>query len=178
ARQVDTVLLDKTGTLTMNKPILTDIVAHGPGNTRDSVLALAAAAEALSEHPVGRAIVEAARARGLSRRLPKVDGFKATPGMGISCTVLTVPGSGGKTKKSKVKRTTQSPLLVGTRTWLQQNRVVIPPELGGNVASLEWQGKTVVFAAAGGVAVGALAVADRARPEAREAVAALHRWGV
>lgn len=66
-------------------------------------------------------------------------------------------------------------VLVGTRAWLQKHGIEIPPELEGGAASLEWQGKTVVFVSSGSWAVGALAVADRARPEAREAVSQLHR---
>ncbi|CAN0559567.1 unnamed protein product, partial [Laminaria digitata] len=60
---------------------------QGNANTKDSVLALASAAEAASEHPVGRAVTGAARARGVSKMEPMVDGFQATPGMGVSCTV-------------------------------------------------------------------------------------------
>ncbi|CAM9299244.1 unnamed protein product, partial [Ectocarpus fasciculatus] len=88
AHEVDTVLLDKTGTLTMNKPTLTDVLSQGAANTKDSVLALAASAEASSEHPVGTAIVEASRARGVSKLEPAVEGFQATPGMGVSCTIV------------------------------------------------------------------------------------------
>lgn len=60
---------------------------QGADNTKDSVLALAAAAEAASEHPVGRAVAEASRARGVSRLEPAVEGFQATPGMGVSCVI-------------------------------------------------------------------------------------------
>jgi len=67
-------------------------------------------------------------------------------------------------------------VLVGSRAWLSQHGVPIPPELEGHAASLEWQGKTVVFVAGGREAKGVLAVADAVRPEAREAVATLHRY--
>lgn len=67
---------------------------QGAANTKDSVLALAASAEAASEHPVGTAIVEASRARGVSKLEPTVEGFQATPGMGVSCTI--VKDRGGK----------------------------------------------------------------------------------
>ncbi len=67
---------------------------QGVANTKDSVLALAAAAEAASEHPVGRAVAEASRARGVSRLEPAVEGFQATPGMGVSCVIAT--DGGGK----------------------------------------------------------------------------------
>lgn len=70
-------------------------IIQGARNDRDSVLAQTAAAEALSEYPPGRAIVQAARARGLSRQVPAVAGFQATPGMGISCNLV----GGGKGKK-------------------------------------------------------------------------------
>eukprot|EP00752_Nemacystus_decipiens_P009679 g8648.t1 len=180
AHKVDTVLLDKTGTLTMNKPTLTDILSQGAANTKDSVLALAAAAETASEHPVGRAIAEASRARGVSRLEPKVEGFQATPGMGVSCVIVkdgggSAPGTTGARHQKLSKGTL---VLVGSRAWLTQHGVSVPPELEGHAASLEWQGKTVVFVAGGGEAKGALAVADSVRPEAREAVATLHRMGI
>lgn len=66
-------------------------------------------------------------------------------------------------------------VLIGSRAWLSRHGVSIPPELEGHAASLEWQGKTVVFVAGAGEAKGVLAVADSVRPEAREAVATLHR---
>lgn len=66
-------------------------------------------------------------------------------------------------------------MLVGSRAWLSRHQIPVPPELEGHAASLEWQGKTVVFVAARGETKGVLAVADSVRPEAREAVATLHR---
>lgn len=63
-------------------------IPQGAANTKDSVLALASAAESSSEHPVGKAVAEAARARGVVKLEPAVEGFQATPGMGVSCTVV------------------------------------------------------------------------------------------
>lgn len=74
--------------------LLYDLLDQGASNGKESVLALAAAAEAASEHPVGRAITEAARARGMAKRMPVVDGFQATPGMGISCTLVKTEKGG------------------------------------------------------------------------------------
>ena len=81
AGHIKTVLLDKTGTLTLGKPSLIDIVVEG-GWTEDAALAAAASLEALSEHPIARAVVNAASAKGLS--LAKVDGFTALQGHGVS----------------------------------------------------------------------------------------------
>ncbi|CBN73914.1 heavy metal translocating P-type ATPase [Ectocarpus siliculosus] len=180
AHKVDTVLLDKTGTLTMNKPTLTDVLSQGAANTKDSVLALAASAEASSEHPVGTAIVEASRARGVSKLEPAVEGFQSTPGMGVSCTIVKDRGgsASGTTGERHRKMSKGDLVLVGSRTWLSRHHVRIPPEIEGHAASLEWQGKTVVFVAGGGETKGVLAVADSVRPEAREAVGTLHRMGI
>eukprot|EP00903_Cladosiphon_okamuranus_P012938 g12081.t1 len=180
AHKVDTVLLDKTGTLTMNKPTLTDVVPQGAANMKDSVLALAAAAEGASEHPVGQAVVEASRARGVSKLEPAVEGFQATPGMGVSCVIVKDGGGAApRTTGARHKKLSKGELvLVGSRGWLSRHGVSIPPELEGHAASLEWQGKTVVFVAGAGEAKGILAVADSVRPEAREAVATLHGMGI
>ncbi|CAM9816654.1 unnamed protein product, partial [Hapterophycus canaliculatus] len=152
----------------------------GAVNTKDSVLALAASAEAASEHPVGRAVVEASRARGVSNLEPVVEGFQATPGMGVSCTIVKDKGgsASGTTGARHQKLSKGDLVLVGSRTWLSRHGIAVPPELEGHAASLEWQGKTVVFVAGRGEAKGVLAVADSVRPEAREAVATLHRMGI
>lgn len=89
-----------------------------------------------------------------------------------SVTVINLPCFPGPSDGS---RSGASLVLVGTRGWLRRNTVMIPPELEGRAASLEQKGRTVVFVSSGETALGALAVADGARPEAKRAVEQLHR---
>ena len=84
AARIDAVVLDKTGTLTEGRPALVE-VAPAPAFSEDEALALAAAVEALSEHPLSAAVVEAAEARGLA--LAPADAFEALPGAGLTATV-------------------------------------------------------------------------------------------
>jgi heavy metal translocating P-type ATPase len=136
------VAFDKTGTLTEGTPRVTAVrpVAGWDG---DRVLGLAAAAELGSEHPVGRAIVAAAREAGV--RLPVATGFTSTPGRGVTARMDGVE------------------VRVG-------NPAALPPAPG--VAELEATGQTTVVVAVDGAAVGALGLADRLRPDAAAAVAA------
>ncbi|MFD4130162.1 heavy metal translocating P-type ATPase [Streptomyces globisporus] len=149
--QVDTVALDKTGTLTEGTPRVTD-VHPVPASTLDgdALLALAAAAEHSSEHPLARAVVAAARERGLT--LTKATGFTSEPGAGVTATV-----SG---------RTVQ----VGSPTRL----VTTGDAATGNlVQAVEDQGRTAVLVLRDGVPVGVLGISDRLRPNAKATVAAL-----
>ena len=84
ARRLDTIVLDKTGTITWGKPALTDVIA-APGFAEADVLAVAAAVEHSSEHPLAQAIVDGARERGLAAR--QTDRFEAIPGHGVEATV-------------------------------------------------------------------------------------------
>lgn len=150
--QVDAVALDKTGTLTEGAPRVTDILPlPGSGLTEDALLALAAAVEHPSEHPLARAVVDAARARDLAP--PSVRDFASTPGAGVTATVdgrAVAVGSPGR--------------VLGGRT----DRAV--SEL---VARLEEEGRTAVLVARDGAPVGVLGVADRLRDDARDTVARL-----
>jgi P-type Cu+ transporter len=154
--RVGTIVFDKTGTLTVGRLTVTDLVATDAAG-EDAVLALAAAAEQGSEHPVGEAIVARAKERGLA--LPPISEFTTVPGQGID----------GMTADGRV--------LLGNRT-LMDARGVEVDALSRRTRELAASGKTVVVLALGGRALGALAVADELRREAREVVAALGRRGV
>ena len=158
ACKLDTLLLDKTGTITTGKPTLTDIVAAPTaGFTEDALLRMVASAERGSEHPLGEAIVRAAR----NRELPLADaiGFRALIGHGIEATV------DGKA------------LLLGNRK-LMEERGIAPNALDDAANRLAAEGKTPLYAAVAGTLAGLIVVADRVKPEAREAVAALRRAGI
>nr|WP_141630039.1 heavy metal translocating P-type ATPase [Salinibacterium sp. PAMC 21357] len=152
-RTVDTVLFDKTGTLTKGTPAVTAIEPT-EGFEADGLLALAAAAEADSEHPLARAIVAAAHERGLS--VPKSSDFESSPAVGVRARVAD--------------RTIQ----VGGPYLLEQE--------GGSElpVTAEWseQGAIILHILIDGSVVGALRLADEVRSESRDAIAALHERGV
>jgi Cu2+-exporting ATPase len=147
ARTLDVVIFDKTGTLTRGEPVLVE-------STSDESLALAAAVEADSEHPLARAIVEGARRRGLA--VAAASGFEALPGRGARASV------GGR-----------DVAVGGPR--LLADRGVEPDRVAG-----DWDaaGRTVLHVLVDGTVAGAIAVEDEIRPESREAVDALHALGV
>ena len=155
AHKIDSVVLDKTGTLTTGKPSVTDIVSIKM--EQDTLLRLAASAERGSEHPLGQAIVDEAKNRGLA--LEEVSRFNAMPGHGIEAQVN---GTG---------------VLLGTKVLMAQRGL----ELNGleeRGAQLAGQGKTPMYLAADGVVEGIIAVADTLRPESAEAVRILKGLGV
>jgi len=164
ARATD-VLLDKTGTVTRGRPALSEVVPLDPALGRDDALALAAAVEARSEHHVGRAIVEAARALEALPAL-EVSGFRAIPGRGVAASVTPAAS------------TTPTTVLAGNRAFLAEHGVAVPPEADARARALEARGETVVLLARGGALAALLSIADVVREEAAEAVAALRSCGL
>ncbi|MFF8951909.1 heavy metal translocating P-type ATPase [Streptomyces sp. NPDC014940] len=151
--QVDAVALDKTGTLTEGTPKVTDVrPLPGSGLGEEELLRLAAAVEHPSEHPLARAVVDAARARDLD--IPPVEDFTSAPGTGVSATVA------GRT------------VAVGSPTRLLTDGT--HPAFAAATA-LEEDGRTAVLVVADGTPVGVLGIADRLREEAAATTAALER---
>ncbi|MER6097990.1 heavy metal translocating P-type ATPase [Streptomyces sp. NPDC001728] len=153
--QVDVVALDKTGTLTEGTPRVTSVRAladSGPGE--GAILALAAAAEHPSEHPLARAVVAAARARG--HRPAPVEDFRSTPGTGVTATL-----DGDTVAVGAPAR-----LLTGEQDPLSVRAAAVSGEL-------EADGQTAVLVMMNGVPAGVLGIADRLRPDAAATVAAL-----
>ena len=148
AGRIDTVVFDKTGTLTRGEPQVTDI-APAAGRTEEEMLRLAASVERESEHPLGRAVVRAAEERGLTLEAPEQ--FQALPGLGVRA------------------RVGERQIAVGTPRLLQSLGVDAGP-VPDRAAALAAEGKTVMLAVADGTAIGAIALADVAKPEAAEAV--------
>lgn len=150
--QIDAVALDKTGTLTEGAPRVTDVraLAASPLD-EDALLRLAAGAEHASEHPLGRAVVDAARARGLD--IPDAAGFTSSPGAGVTATVL------GRA------------VAVGSPARLLDAAENGPAAV--LAAGLEDGGRTAILVLVDGVPAGVLGVADRLRPEAAATVSAL-----
>jgi len=157
-RQVDTLVVDKTGTLTLGRPVLQTVSALA-GFGEDEVLRLAAAVESASEHPLARAIVEAARLRGLAPAATKVTDFAMDAGRGAWALV-----DGHR-------------VCVGNAALLQRENVDLT-QLKTRIEALQADAQTVVLVAVDGRAAGALGLADAVKPGAAAAVAELHALGL
>jgi Cu+-exporting ATPase len=156
AHKLDTVVLDKTGTITVGRPALTDVRPFGPWDDA-GLLALVAAAESDSEHPLATAIIAGARERGV--RVPTATAFGSVTGKGVQATV------DGHTVLTGSAR-----LLAGAG--------ISTAALDAAAAELSAQGKTPVLAAVDGQAAGVLAIADPIKDDSAAVVAALRRLGV
>jgi Cu2+-exporting ATPase len=152
-RTVGAVLFDKTGTLTRGEPTVTAVAPTGD-RTEDELLAIAAAAESDSEHPLARAIVDAARRRGLT--VPASSDFTSSPAVGVTARV------DGNTVR-----------VGGPRLLDEAGRAELP-QAGG------WrdEGAIILHVLVDGAVAGALALADEVREESRQAVDALHKLGI
>ena len=158
ASAIDVACLDKTGTLTAGTPTVTAVVPHGV--TEDRLLRLVASAEQASEHPVARAIIDAAHARGLA--LARPDDVEVDPGAGLRATVQL---------DGEPARVT---VLVGTRDYLALRDLEVP----GALADAAPPGASVSYVALDGAVAGLLAISDPPAPGARAALAALRVLGV
>ena len=156
AEGLDSIVLDKTGTLTRGEPVLTDVVPAG-GVTEEELLAVAASAESRSEHPLAQAVVERAGERGIAVSEP--ERFEAAVGHGVSATV-----EGHE-------------VAVGSARYLDELGVDAEP-LAADAERLQGEGKTAIHVARDGRPAGLVAVADTLKPEAPEAVAELKRLGL
>ncbi len=164
--KLNTVVLDKTGTITAGRPELTDtiLIDHGIGggsvqrfNDEDALLMAAAAVESGSEHPVGKAVVREAKKRGL--HLSKSSGFRALGGLGVEANVDGVM------------------LQVGKPGWFAQLGIDLE-KITDQIKSLQSKGRTVMVVAADSTPVGLLSVADIIKKESADAVRSLHRQGL
>jgi Cu+-exporting ATPase len=156
AHKLETVVLDKTGTLTRGAPELTDVVVED-GIREEELLRLVASAERGSEHPLGEAIVRAARHRGLP--LAEVEMFESVSGGGIRA------------------RVEGREVLAGSRRFLSESGVS-KDDLLQMSEELAWEGKTPIFVAVDGEPAALVAVADVVRDESREAIERLHAMGL
>ncbi len=156
--KLNTVVLDKTGTITLGKPAVVDLISldsHLQG--KEELLKIVASAEKGSEHPLGRAIVIEAERQGVDLFEPK--GFRAFGGLGVQADV-----NGQR-------------ILVGKPEWFERP-IVDLSKTTGRVAALQQQGKTVVFVATKTGPLGLIALADTVKPESAQAIGELHRMGL
>lgn len=154
-REVDFVLFDKTGTLTRGRHAVAAVAAVD--GDRETLLRLAAAVEANSEHPLGRAVVEAAQGKG---SIPQATDFRSITGRGVEATV-----DGAR-------------VAVGGPALLRERSIEMPTELKGSIDAWAHRGSSILHVARGDDVVGAIALEDEIRPESRQAVEELHRLGV
>lgn len=157
AHSLDTIVLDKTGTITKGEPSLTDVVLTGGSMEENELLRLVASAERASEHPLGEAVVNGARERGIELAEPQK--FEAVPGQGI---------------KAKIE---DKDILIGNRRLMAANNI----ETGAfveKVEELEKQGKTAMMVAVNGSPAGVVAVADTVKETSAEAIRALQEMGI
>jgi heavy metal translocating P-type ATPase len=157
AGKVDTLLVDKTGTLTLGRPKVVEVVGER-GVAEDAVLRLAAIAEKYSEHPLAKSVMAHARERAID--VPDPDDFKVEVGLGV-----TASHDGNS-------------IRVGNMDLLRDAGIAVSPRLAAEVAAQAERGRTAVVVARGLEAVGLVAIADEVRPETAQAVAALKALGV
>jgi Cu+-exporting ATPase len=155
ATRIDTVVLDKTGTIPEGRPAVADIVP-APAAQMDeaALLALAAGVEQGSEHPVGRAVVQEAERRGLA--LQKIEDFNASGGRGVEGVI------GGRRVR------------IGKPGWFAEGGIDLSP-VADQIEALQGQGKTVMVVEAEETVLGLVSVADRIKPDSAEAIGRLHR---
>ena len=156
-RKVDTIVLDKTGTVTTGRMTLTDVLA-APGGDERELLGYAGAVESASEHPIAAAITAGA---GTRVALPDISDFSAEPGQGVSAVV------------------DGHAVLAGRRTWLTADwALTVPGELAARADAAERAGQTATFVAWDGAVRGVLIVADTVKPTSPEAVGRLRALGL
>ncbi len=156
-KDIKIVVLDKTGTITRGEPELTDVIA-AEGHAEETVLSLAAAVENASEHPLARAVVDGARARGVE--FGEVEAFKSVTARGVE----------GKVDGRQI--------LIGNRRLLQESGVRSLEALDDALNRLESRGRTAVLVSRDGHALGIVAVADALKPDSKSAVKAMHDLGL
>ncbi len=156
--KLSSIVLDKTGTITMGKPSVVDLLFLEPiCQSEEELLALAGTVEKGSEHPLGRAIVKESEARGL--KLENPENFRAEGGLGVEAIV------GGKR------------VLVGKPEWFH-NRNMDLSSLSSQIQGLQQEGKTVSVVVIDQIPAGLIALADTVKPESTQAIASLHAMGL
>lgn len=156
--KIKMIWFDKTGTLTYGKPEVTDI--YTVSMSSDEFLALTAAAENYSEHPLGKAILRSAKEKGLTINIPKAEDFSMNAGKGIKGTV-----SGRE-------------ILAGNIKLLTENGISVPEDIIEKADAYIQKGSTVIFTAYDGVTAGFIVLSDTLRPESRSMIKRLKELGV
>src|SRR5205823_3550404 len=157
AKKVKTIVFDKTGTLTKGKPSVTDIIDVS-GLGEDEILRLAAFAEAGSEHPLGQAVVNRAKEKGIIVSNP--ESFEAVSGHGLRATYA------------------DHTILIGNRKLMRDNNISVNDKINTTLSEFETQGKTATLVAIDNKIAGIIALADTIKDSARQAVDSLKSMGI
>lgn len=177
AKEVDTVVLDKTGTITSGQLHVTQIGCHVPDMALDTLAGIAAALEKKSEHPLAEAVVEYAQRMQL--KLPEIKDFQAVFGRGVEGTLTDGKAEAGTQSgrlSSPVKAGTR--FRVGNRAYLEENGVKIPEEVLEGLEQIAAEGKTPLLVATESRLLGSIAVADTVKPGASVAINQLRKLGI
>lgn len=158
AKKVKTIVFDKTGTLTRGKPSVTDIVDLSDSMGQNELLRLTAIAESGSEHPLGQAVVNYAKEKGIIVTNP--DSFEAVSGHGLNASYVS------------------HKILIGNRKLMEENNIRITATIDSNLKDLENQGKTAVLVAIDNKLAGIIGIADTIKENAKEAIDALKSMGI
>lgn len=153
--KIDTIVFDKTGTITEGKPVVTDIITTTI--SEDELLSIAASSEKGSEHPLGEAIVKGAEEKNI--KFKEISNFKAIPGHGIQVEI-----------EGKI-------ILLGNKKLMTENSIEIG-DLGVKSDKLANEGKTPMYIAINNKLEGIIAVADTVKPSSKEAIENLHKMGI
>lgn len=157
AYKIDSIVFDKTGTITVGKPEVTDVVTFD-GMTEDEIIRISASVEKGSEHPLGEAVIRAAETRQVELKGPEE--FTAIPGHGV---------------RAKIDGQT---VILGNRKLMADNSVILAEDTINQLTTLETEGKTVLIASQNGKIIGLIAVADQMKEYSKEAIARLQQMGV
>lgn len=203
AKEVDTVVMDKTGTITSGKLHVTQVGCYAPDMALDTLAGIAAALEKKSEHPLAEAVVEYAEKRQL--KLPEIKDFQAVFGRGVEGTLAEeLPAmpliseaedgpvavfAAGKTEEGKTEVSVNSGrmsspvkagtrFLVGNRAYLEENGVEIPGEVLKGLEEIAAEGKTPLLVAAEGRLAGSIAVEDTVKSSSYVAIDRLRKMGI
>ena len=203
AKEVDTVVMDKTGTITSGKLHVTQVGCYAPDMALDTLAGIAAALEKKSEHPLAEAVVEYAEKRQL--KLPEIKDFQAVFGRGVEGTLAEeLPAmpliseaedgpvavfAAGKTEEGKTEVSVNSGrmsspvkagtrFLVGNRAYLEENGVEIPKEVLESLEEIAAEGKTPLLVAAEGRLAGSIAVEDTVKSSSYVAIDRLRKMGI
>ncbi len=170
--QLDTIVFDKTGTLTTGKPTVTDCIPVVEATTPAILLQWAASVERGTNHPLAAAIAQCARTQNLPL-LPATE-FQTTPGFGVSAQVQYPAVEGSAADGSDTWNT----VLVGNLEWLERHEIALSEAVRQQADALVRSGKTVVYVAVSGTAIGIIGAIDRLRDEAIETVRRLQHMGL
>ncbi|MGF6849145.1 Cu2+-exporting ATPase [Chitinophaga sp. W3I9] len=158
AHKVNAIILDKTGTITEGKPVVTDLVWYAPAHTHSAAQSVLYALEQQSEHPLAEGVVSYLKDNGAA--FAKLSAFESLTGKGIQGTFE------------------QTVYLVGNRKLMEENNVTIDPQQATQAAALQEDAKTVIYFAAGKQLLAVIAIADKIKETSREAIASLQKQGI